>query len=284
MMSYLEVENLSCGYSRGFQLESVSLSLPKGTFAGIIGRNGSGKSTFFKGLAGDLPLADGTIRLNGENITKLSLKEKARKIAIVSQFTEQSPITVEEYVLMGRIPYRKSFQFSYTAEDIAIAAKYIGLMGIRHLKDKPMTELSGGERQMAVIACALAQQPLLLLLDEPTSHLDITYQLRIMNLLQKMNEEDGLTVVMIIHDLNLAAEYCSHLTLLKKGKVLKQGTPDEVLTYSNIEEAYDTIVIVKDNPVSGKPVISPVSERWIEQYKKEQKDQIMFHAKDFKRM
>lgn len=265
-MSYLNIRNLSCGYNNGFQLKSVNLTLSKGDFAGIIGKNGSGKSTLFKGVVGDLPLLNGFVELNGKDLSALNLKKKAKLIAIVSQFMEISPITVEEFVLMGRIPYLDPFQFSYTDEDLDIASKYIELTGISHLKDKPVTELSGGEQQIAAIASALAQQPTLLLLDEPTSHLDITYQSKIMNLLQQMNEEEGLTVVMIIHDLNLASEYCNHLTLMKKGKVLKQGAPKVVLTFENIEEAYDTVVIVKENPISGKPVIFPVSARRLNEF------------------
>lgn len=273
-MSYLNIENLSCGYRDGFQLESIGLSLTKGVFAGIIGRNGSGKSTLFRGLMGDLPLTKGSMVLDGINLSSLSLKKRAQLVAIVSQFLELSPITVEEYVLMGRTPYHKPFQFSYTNEDIEIAKKYIELTGITHLKEKLITELSGGEQQMVSIACALTQQPALLLLDEPTSHLDITYQSKIMNLLQQLNEEQGLTVVMIIHDLNVASEYCSRLFLMKKGKILHQGTPAEVLTYQNIETAYDTVVIVKNNPISGKPVIFPVSERRLNEYNQQKANNI----------
>lgn len=267
-MDCLRVKDISCTYCDGFRLEGVSMALSRGTFAGIIGQNGSGKSTFLKGLMGDLPLSNGTVELNGENLHALSLKKRARLVAMVSQFQSFPPISVEEYVLMGRMPYRKKFQFSYTDEDMEIAVKYLELTGIMHLKDKLITELSGGEQQMAAIACALTQQPVLLLLDEPTSHLDITYQTKIMNLLQQLNEEEGLTVIMIVHDLNLGSEYCNYLTLMKKGRVFRQGTPKEVLTYENIESAYDTVVIVKTNPVSDKPVIFPVSMRQIDEYKK----------------
>lgn len=260
---------MSCGYRDGFRLKSANISLEKGTFAGIIGKNGSGKSTFFKGLVGDLPLISGEVKLGGIDLSTLSLKNRAKRIAIVSQFMELSAVTVEEYVLMGRIPYRKHFQFSYTDEDVKIAKKYIELTGIEHLKHKSVNELSGGEQQMVAIACALTQQPTLLLLDEPTSHLDITFQSKIMNLLQQLNEQEGLTVVMIIHDLNLAGEYCTHLTLIKEGEILHQGAPNEVLTFQNIESAYDTVVIVKINPISGKPVIFPVSERRLNEYNRQ---------------
>ena len=130
-----------------------------------------------------------------------------------------------------------------------------------------MTELSGGEQQMVSIASALAQKPELLLLDEPTSHLDITHQMKFMNLIQKLNEELHLSVIMIVHDLSLAAEYCDYIVMMKQGELFNQGTPDVVLTYDQIEAVYDTVVIVKTNPISGKPVVFPISERKLNEYK-----------------
>ena len=141
-------------------------------------------------------------------------------LSIVTQFCELATMTVGEYVLMGRLSYRKMFQFYYSEQDNEIADYYIKLTGIERLRGKQITELSGGEQQMASIALALTQEPEVLLLDEATSHLDITHQIRILNLLQKLNEETGLTIVMIIHDLNMASEYGSDLFLMKKGKCI----------------------------------------------------------------
>lgn len=169
---------------------------------------------------------------------------------------------VKEYVLMGRMPHRAAFQFNDTKEEMEIVDQSLNLAGIYHLKNKRVTEISGGELQMTAIACALAQRPSLLLLDEPTSHLDITYQSKIMNLLQRLNSEEGLTVLMIIHDLNLAGEYCDHLLLMKEGAVIIQGKPEMVLKYNNVEMAYNTIVVESRNPVSGKPAIFQVSSRF----------------------
>ncbi len=253
--SYFEISKMTCGYRNGFRLKPVDLSLQKGAFSGIIGRNGSGKSTFFKGITGELPLTDGTIKINGKNLNSYSLKERARLIATVPQFIQMGLLTVKEYVLMGRIPYLKKFSFSYSAEDIRIAARFINLLDLVYIKDKLLTELSGGELQMASIASALSQQPHLLLLDEPTSHLDISYQSRIMDILRNLNNEEELTVMMIIHDLNLASEYCTHLTLLNNGSVLRQGCPEEVLTCENIESAYGARVSVSSHPFTRKPLI-----------------------------
>lgn len=257
----LQIKNLNCGYSSGFTLRDINISLLKGEFTGIIGPNGSGKSTLFKSITSDLLPTSGLIMLNGKDLAQMSLRERAQTVSIVSQFAELSPITVQEYVLMGRVPYRRRFQFFDTEQDIEIATHYMELTGILHLKDKPITELSGGEQQMASIASALTQNPKVLLLDEATSHLDITHQVEIMNLLQRLNEEQGLTIVMIIHDLNLASEYCNHLIMMRKGEVYYQGTPSEVLTYEHIENVYNTVVVVRTNPISNKPVVFTVSER-----------------------
>jgi iron complex transport system ATP-binding protein len=169
-------------------------------------------------------------------------------------------MTVEEYVLMGRIPYRKSFQFFETKEDIEIAHKYMKLTGVLVMKDKFMNALSGGEQQLAAIARALTQEPQLLLLDEPTSHLDITHQVQILNLIRRLSRNLGLTVLMIIHDLNLAGEYCDSLIMMQNGTIRKKGLPVEVLNYADIEAVYETIVVTRTNPISNKPVVFLVSE------------------------
>ena len=265
--SIISIENLRCGYKSGFHISDINFSLKKGIFAGIIGPNGSGKTTLFRGISGDLPLDNGKILFDGKDMAKLSLREKAQKLSIVTQFSEIANLTVEEYVLMGRMPYRKQFQFFDTREDIDIAHHYMNLTNTYRLRSKEMTELSGGEQQMVSIASALAQKPQLLLLDEPTSHLDITHQMQFMNLIQKLNEELSLSVIMIVHDLSLAAEYCDYMIMMKEGKIYTQGTPDVVLTYEKIEEVYNTVVVVKTNPISGKPVVFPISERKLNEYK-----------------
>jgi iron complex transport system ATP-binding protein len=261
MKELLVVDRISCGYGDQFNLQEISFTLREGSFTGILGPNGSGKSTLFKGISGDLKLNRGTIRLDGREFSSLTLQERAQNLAIVTQFPDLSNITVEEYVLMGRIPYRKPFQFFDKAEDREIALHYMEMTEIIHLRHKRITALSGGELQMVSIACALTQKPRLLLLDEPTSHLDITHQVRFMNLLQKLNEELKLTVAMIVHDLNLASEYCDHLILMEKGRIYQQGAPEEVLNFENIERVYDTVVLVNISPITQKPVIFPVSQR-----------------------
>lgn len=261
MTTFFNIQKLVCGYSDKFNLKEISFELPRGSFAGIVGPNGSGKTTLFRGITGEIPLKSGEIRLHGKTFSSLKIREKARMLAIVNQNIETSDIGVEEYVLLGRTPYHSPFQFFETAEDYEIAEKYMRLTDVYRLKDKQMSELSGGEQQLVAIARALTQEPDLLLLDEPTSHLDITHQVQVLNLIQKLNEQLNLTVLMIIHDLNLAGEYCDHLILMKQGEVFATGTPNDVLTYETIEAVYDTVVVTRTNPISGKPVVFLVSEK-----------------------
>ncbi|BDX39661.1 hypothetical protein CYCD_30160 [Tenuifilaceae bacterium CYCD] len=261
MNEFLNIDELSCGYTGTFSLGNISFALPKGVFAGIIGPNGSGKTTLFRGITGDLSLKKGSVWLNGLETSKLNNKQRAQRMAIVGQFPDSGNITVEDYVLLGRLPYRKAFQFFESDNDYRIAEKYMQLTNTYHLKDKTLNQLSGGEQQLAAIAQALTQEPELLLLDEPTSHLDITHQVQVLNLLQRLNHEMGLTVLMIIHDLNLASEYCDYLLMMKNGNLHCQGTPFDVLTYQNIEQVYGTLVITQINPNSGKPAVFLVSER-----------------------
>ena len=267
MNSFFEINDFSCGYPGKFILEEISFDISKGDFVGIIGPNGSGKTTLFKGISNELNTLAGSSKLKGQFIQKMSLKEKAQNIAIVTQNIEAGSMTVEEYVLMGRIPYRTQFQFFETKNDIAIANKYMELTGVTRLKDKYMNALSGGEQQLAGIARALTQQPQLLLLDEPTSHLDISHQVQILNLIRRLSSELALTVLMIIHDLNLAGEYCDSLVMMQKGRMRKKGLPSDVLNYKDIEAVYDTVVITRTNPISGKPVVFLVSEEILKKEK-----------------
>ncbi len=260
MSALLQIIDFSCGYKSGFCLENINLSIEKASFTGIIGPNGSGKTTLFKGISGILPKHKGQLLLNNKDMGHMGYKEKARHIAVVSQFIDPVAISVEEYVLMGRLPYQANFSFFESKEDIDIAHHYMQLTDIWHMKDMMLDSLSGGEQQMVAIARALTQQPELLLLDEPTAHLDITHQLNVMNLIQKLNNQLQLSVLMIIHDLNMAGEYCNNLILMNNGKIHCEGTPDEVLNYSNIEEVYKTVVISLKNPLSGRPVVFPVSQ------------------------
>lgn len=260
-MSFVELKKANYGYKKSFHLSDVSFSISQGLFAGIIGPNGSGKSTLLKGISGELPISENQVFLKRKDLCNVLENDRAREISVVSQFSEPIDITVEEFVLMGRIPYRKKYQFFENDKDFEVAQKYMKLTDTYHLRSKKFSKLSGGEQQLVNIAKALTQEPSLLLLDEPTSHLDISHQVQILNLIQELTHELGLTVIMVIHDLNLASEYCDYLVLMKNGSLHKHGTPNEILNFKNIEEVYNTVVVTQDNPLSKKPSIFLVSNK-----------------------
>lgn len=256
----LEVKNLSCGYGSKIVLEDVAFKLTAGEFIGIIGPNGSGKTTLLRAISRLIKPYKGNVFFKGEDIWLKKPQDLAREIAVVSQSAAFSHMTVEEFILLGRIPHRSNLQFMETKKDMNVLQKVMLLTGTLKFRERFLDEMSGGEKQITIIARALAQEPNLLLLDEPTAHLDITHQVGILDLIKKLNKEIGLTVVMVLHDLNLASEYCERLVLINEGRIYKIGHPDEVLNYRAVEEVYKTIVVVGKNPVSSKPYILLVSE------------------------
>ncbi|MBF0387065.1 MAG: ABC transporter ATP-binding protein [Candidatus Omnitrophica bacterium] len=249
----LEISHLTCGYGTKEVISAVSFQVKSGEFFGVIGPNGSGKSTLLRALSGVIKPMQGRILLNGEDVAGIALRDLARQTAVVSQLVPAAPLTVAEFVLMGRIPHFGLMQFMESKQDLELARECMQVTDSWRLKDRSLDQLSGGERQLAQIARALAQQPRLLLLDEPTAHLDITHQAAVMDLLKRLVHELNLTVLMVLHDLNLASEYCDRLCLIKEGQVFKTGTPLEVIDPRVIGEVYRTEVVVNNNPVSGKP-------------------------------
>ena len=271
----LSARNIISGYGQKVVLRNVSFKIPAAEFVGIIGPNGSGKTTLIRTISGALKISSGSIQFERKEISEMTFKERAQNMAVVSQDFECGYMEVLEYVLLGRIPYYGKFQFFETEKDRTLALKYIDLCGIGKLKHQPMREISSGERQLAVIARALCQQPKLLLLDEPTAHLDITHQLEIMDLIKRLNKELSLTVITVLHDLNLAGEYCDKLILINEGSIYKTGSPDEVLNCHNIEKVYRTSVVVRKNPVSFKPNVLIVSK----EVKSEEKEEVSDNVK-----
>ena len=265
----VETLNLSCGYDAKFVLKDINFKIEKNELIGVIGPNGSGKTTLIRAMTKILKLQEGNVCFDGIDINKLGFRDLAKKVAVVSQsYDTDFDMTVEDFVLLGRIPYRRAFQFLETETDLKIAEQAMQLTDTLHFKERLLSELSAGERQLVFIARALAQEPELLLLDEPTSHLDIAHQVKILGLIRKLNRQNQISVIIILHDLNLAGEYCDRLMLMNTGCIYKFGSPQEVLTYQNIEEVYKTVVVVEKNPISSKPYILLVSEEEKERKRK----------------
>ena len=253
MMFYFS--KVSAGYNNLEILKDVSFNIEKGDFTGIIGPNGSGKTTLLRTATKIIKPFEGEIFLEGKNLANMPLKELAAVMAVVPQDTAfMFPFRVIDVVLMGRTPYIKRFGFE-SRKDLKISLEALEFVDAFHLKDRFIDELSGGERQRVIIAKAIAQEPRILFLDEPTTHLDISHQVQIFDLLRRMNKKSGLTIVSILHDLNLASDYCDKLILLDNGMIKSKGSPGEVLDYKTIEEVYKTVVIVKENPLTLRPHI-----------------------------
>jgi len=259
----LEIKELICGYDRRFILKDINFEVEKDAFLGIIGPNGSGKTTLLRAITKVIRPQSGKIFFEGKDLWQIGFKELARKMAFVSQtpLSYGSDITVEEFVLLGRIPYHKAFQFLESKYDKAVAREAMRLANILNIKDRPISELSGGERQLAAIARALSQEPRLLLLDEPTAHLDIAHQIRILDLIKRLNSSFKLTVIIVLHDLNLASQYCDELILLNNGYLYKKGVPEEILNHEIIEDVYKAKIIIKKDPISSRPYIFLVSDK-----------------------
>jgi iron complex transport system ATP-binding protein len=238
-------------------LADVDFTVKEGDFVSVIGPNGSGKSTLLSVISGILKPSAGTVMLGDKYLHELDRKEIARKIAFVPQNIQVDfPFTCREIVLMGRYPHLSGLGIEKTT-DKQVAEKAIEQTGIAHLADRMIYQLSGGERQRVFIAQAIAAEPEILMLDEPVSALDIKYKVQIMDLLQKLNEEKNITIVVILHDLNLAASYSKNILLLKSGKVYKYGSPDETIQAEFIRDVFDIDVNILRNPETGEAFINP---------------------------
>ncbi len=256
----LEVKDLYCGYGGKPVLKGVGFAMAEGEFVGVIGPNGSGKTTLLRAIVGVLQPQSGAIFFAKRRIEEIGRRELARHIAVVTQSPEMPPFyTVAEFVLLGRIPHRRHLQLWETKEDLKIAEWAMDLTGVSHLRHRKMGELSGGERQLAAVARALSQRPRLLLLDEPTAHLDIGHQIQVIELLQGLNRRESLSVIVIMHDLTMAALHCQRLVLLHDGRLRISGPPPMVLTKEIIEEVYGAPVQVLKEPQSGSPLVIPMS-------------------------
>lgn len=257
----LKVCDLSIKYGAFTALKGLDFVLPDGAFAALIGPNGAGKSSLLRSIGRALRPTEGIIYLDGQDLQKIPAGETARTLAVVPQETAVDfDFTVEELVMMGRYPHQQRFRGG-SALDRAIVEEAIAATGITHLAAQSTARLSGGERQRVIIARALAQEPKLLLLDEPTANLDINYQVEFLELLRALNRTKGVTILAAIHDLNLAAQYFEYFVLLADKKILALGNPTKVLTPENIYTAYRIPVAVQRNPLHGKLNITVLKQR-----------------------
>jgi len=254
----IEAVNIAAGYGDRTVLRGIDLRVRAGEMVGLIGPNGSGKSTLLRVLSAGLRPSAGSVHLDGEDILALRSRDIALRLAFVPQSEPAVfDFPVRDVVLMGRHAHVRGLG-GETSADFEAAARAMAAADILDLADRPVTALSGGEHRRVLIARALAQQAPTLLLDEPVAHLDITHQVEILALARRMANRDSVAVLAALHELNLAAEFCDRLVLLSDGKVLAEGTPDDVLTVDLLERAYGAALQVGHSPASGKPMVLPL--------------------------
>jgi len=263
MPTLFKLDNICVAYDSTDVLRGISFEVNGGEFLGIIGPNGSGKSTLLRTMVGVLDPVGGSASLEGSAISSFPGRELARKLAVVPQESAVAfDYTVLEVVLMGRSPHLGRFEME-KQRDLDVAIDALKRTNLLELAERRIGTLSGGERQRAMIARALAQQADVLLLDEPTAHLDISYQVEILDLVKRENTVEGKTVIVVLHDLNLAAEFCDRLLMLRDGELFADDTPDKVITVENVRDVYGTAVWVRRHPTSGRPYVLSMGSRGV---------------------
>ena len=246
----LIIKEFSTGYQDKKIISSISLSLQKSEWLGIIGANGSGKSTFLKGISRILNVYSGGAFLDGQNIHLSPTKEVAKMISVLpQQQSDNLHLTVYELVCFGRSPHKEWWELDLNENDHLKVERSIELTEMEDFRDKPLRTLSGGQRQRAFLSLALAQDANTLLLDEPTTFLDLHYQLQFLDLLKRLNQEEKISIITVIHDINLAARYCNRIALLKDGKLLAINQPREVLTKDLLKEAFKVETCQIETPI-----------------------------------
>ncbi|TQS45193.1 ABC transporter ATP-binding protein [Cryptosporangium phraense] len=256
-MTRLKAEGVALGYDGRRVVHGLDLTIPDGSFTAIVGANGSGKSTLLRGLARLLKPENGSVVLDGKAIGGYSSKEVARRLGLLPQSqTAPDAISVRDLVARGRYPHQTLLRQWSPADQTAVDAA-LKLTGTTELATRLFDELSGGQRQRVWLALALAQETDILLLDEPTTYLDLRHQIDVLDLCARLRTERGSTLVAVLHDLNLAARYATHLVAMKDGAIVAEGEPAEVITPTLIEDVFGLPCRVIDDPESGTPLIIP---------------------------
>lgn len=253
-MGRIQTDRLKVGYGDRVIIEDISIKIPDQKITTIIGSNGCGKSTLLKALSRIISHRSGSIIVDGKQISKIHTKELAKKVAILPQSPESSSgLTVGELVSYGRFPYQKGFG-RLTKRDIEVIHWALDVTATIDFKDRSVDALSGGQRQRVWIAMALAQETDIIFLDEPTTYLDMAHQLEVLELLQKLNKEQGRTIVMVLHDLNQAARFADYMIALKEGRVVKTGTCEDVMQEAVLKEVFNIDAVIGEDPRTKKPI------------------------------
>jgi iron complex transport system ATP-binding protein len=255
--SRLVAQSLTLAYEDRTVVDGLDLEIPDGRVTVIVGPNACGKSTLLRALGRLLKPTKGSVLLDGTELAGLPGRRIAKAIGVLSQSpTPPDGITVMDLVARGRQPYQKWWQ-QWSEADERVVSEALEHTGTAALADRPVDELSGGQRQRVWIAMALAQETELLLLDEPTTYLDIAHQVEVLDLVRRLNHERGRTVVAVLHDLNQAARYADHLVAMKDGRVVAEGTPSDIITADLVQEVFGLSSVVVPDPITGSPLVVP---------------------------
>jgi iron complex transport system ATP-binding protein len=256
-MTRLRAEGLSLGYDDQTIVRNLDVDILDGKVTAIVGANACGKSTLLRGLARLLRPRDGAVYLDGKALTELSTLDVAKVLGLLPQSpVAPDGITVADLVSRGRYPHQGWFR-RWTGRDDDAVARALDATGTADLAHRALRELSGGQRQRVWVAMALAQDTDLLLLDEPTTYLDINHQVELLRLLRKLNAESGKTILVVLHDLNLACRYCDHVIAMAEGSIVAEGAPTEVITAELVEKVFGLSCVVVPDPIAGTPMIVP---------------------------
>lgn len=254
-MSILDVDSLSYDYDGKSVLDAISLAVEHGEIIGIMGPNGCGKTTLLKNLNRNLHPQGGCILIDETDLESITKKEIAKSIAVVPQTNEiRFAFTIRDIVAMGRMPFQESFRGN-SSQDLAIVEEAIEQTGLGALADRFINTVSGGERQRAIIARAIAQTPKIILMDEPTLHLDINMQFEVLDLVSELSRKNHLTVVIVSHDLPMVTRYCDRVVLIHDHKIFAVGRPDDVLTPENMRTVFNVDAELEDDPRTGKKTV-----------------------------
>jgi iron complex transport system ATP-binding protein len=260
MKPVFDLRNLKFSYTAKPVLHDISMTIGAGEFAALIGPNGAGKSTLLKILGGLIPGYTGTAEFHGASLSSFTPGDLAKRVAFVPQETHMVfPFTVAEIVMMGRLPHRTARNLFDTPRDAEWSRRAMGLTDITSLSARTFNELSGGERQRTVLASALAQDPEILLLDEPTAHLDLRHQIHFYDILEHLNRERQMTVLTVTHDINLAARYARRVIAIRDGAIAADGTPDGVLTPEHLYDVFEITAAVFKRPDDRGNYIIPTA-------------------------
>ena len=253
-MAHLYTEGINIGYGEGLIVKDLSVEIPNRKITAIIGPNGCGKSTLLKAITRIIPHQSGTVILDGQNIMKENTKALAKKMAILPQTPQGATgLTVGELISYGRFPYQNGFG-RLTKKDYEVINWALEVTGTKDFKFRNIDSLSGGQRQRVWIAMALAQETEIIFLDEPTTYLDMAHQLEVLELLQKLNKEQGRTIVMVLHDLNQAARFADYIIALKDGKIMKAGNCKDIMTKGVLMEVFHIDAEIGKDPRTNKPM------------------------------